>query len=698
MKAQVLVLSVLVAVAAVVGGRLAAHEPGDLQYVPKLDRFALAEAYRRGGQVERDALEAELTPIPGADENAVELGRDLDGDGDPDEIHFHLEVVEIQEEVYPGEFVTFWVFAPLGSAMNTAARLPSPTLRVEEGDQVAITLYNTHYLPHTIHFHGTSQPNNMDGVPHITQHEVPPGKSFTYRFTAGPPGTFWYHCHVQDHIHPLMGLAGMFIIEPNRPHNHFAHLIPGAGRITSMAKATREEYQGEYSLVYMDIDDRLNRIPAAYADPREIEKRMHRDYDSTQRKPNIFMLNGRSFPFTLQDTPIVVGPDETTKLRVLNVGAGTRQLHTHGHHPTLTHLDGYAVPKEARVTRDTFDVGAAQRVDLALRTGNDGYYAAGPGVWLMHDHTQPAASNKGINPGGDHTVIVYRDYLGPDGLPIDTLGGHSAHAGYFKPEYYQGKLPVFDPKIFGSTLGTYEKGWPDAPPAGGAFDYPKREALAALPRQDLIDADRHRPVASSCGERPRSTRRILVKAGRQYAREGEVFGFEPRELHAERCEDVEIILENNDEVRHDLMIPGLNPIFALNVVGPDTSSDRFVTPDEDVTLFIHCHVPIHDKVGMVAQLVVGKGGAPKVLAQAPGSSADTKTFQGTGVVIATVPRIGRLIVNHEEIKGFMAAMEMSYPVTPPTLLNGLNPGDKINFTIDAGKSTIVAIDLIEAMK
>src|SRR5205823_5041758 len=269
-----------------------------------------------GGAVERDALEAELAAIPGAVEYAVELGRDLDGDGDPDEIHFHLEVVEIQEEVYPGEFVNFWVFAPLGSANGAPARLPSPTLRVEEGDQVAITLYNTHYLPHTIHLHGTSQPNNMDGVPHMTQHEVPPGKSFTYRFTAGPPGTFWYHCHVQDHIHPLMGLAGMFIIEPNRPNNHFAHLIPGAGRITSMAKATAEEYQGEYSLVYMDIDDRLNRIPAAYSDPREIEKRMHREYDSTPRTADIFMLNGRSVPFTLRDSPNVATPDGTHKLRI----------------------------------------------------------------------------------------------------------------------------------------------------------------------------------------------------------------------------------------------------------------------------------------------------------------------------------------------------------------------------------------------
>ncbi|HKA06900.1 MAG TPA: hypothetical protein VKD71_06550, partial [Gemmataceae bacterium] len=84
-----------------IAGRMVAHELEDLQYLPKIDRYLLAEAYRRGGAVERDALEAELTAIPGAVEYAVELGRDLDGDGDPDEIHFHLEVVEIQEEVYP---------------------------------------------------------------------------------------------------------------------------------------------------------------------------------------------------------------------------------------------------------------------------------------------------------------------------------------------------------------------------------------------------------------------------------------------------------------------------------------------------------------------------------------------------------------------------------------------------------------------
>ena len=33
------------------------------------------------------------------------------------------------------------------------------------------------------------------------------------------------------------------------------------------------------------------------------------------------------------------------------------------------------------------------------------------------------------------------------------------------------------------------------------------------------------------------------------------------------------------------------------------------------------------------------------------------------------------------VQGFMAAMEMSYAVTPPSLLNRLNAGDKIRFTL-----------------
>ena len=144
------------------------------------------------------------TRIPGTSEQAVVLGRDLDGDGDPDEITIRLEVIEVTEEVYPGEYVKFWVFAPEGRGMTPVARVPSPTIRVEEGDRVRIILKNTHYFPHTIHLHGTIHPNAMDGVPTITQAAVKPGESFTYAFTAKNPGTFFYHCHVQPDVHVLV--------------------------------------------------------------------------------------------------------------------------------------------------------------------------------------------------------------------------------------------------------------------------------------------------------------------------------------------------------------------------------------------------------------------------------------------------------------------------------------------------------------
>ncbi len=53
-----------------------------------------------------------------------------------------------------------------------------------------------------------------------------------------------------------------------------------------------------------------------------------------------------------------------------------------------------------------------------------------------------------------------------------------------------------------------------------------------------------------------------------------------------------------------------------------------------------------------------------------------------------------MVVDHQEIKDFMAAMEMSYMVSPATLLQGLNPDDRVRFTIDADKRAIVDIELL----
>jgi FtsP/CotA-like multicopper oxidase with cupredoxin domain/Cu/Ag efflux protein CusF len=382
----------------------------------------------------------------GMSSDAVTLGADLDGDGDPDEIDIRLEVIELEQEVWPGKFLNTWVFAPAGSGMAQIARLPSPVIRVEQGDRVRVHLENTHYLPHTIHPHGTIHGNAVDGVPMFTQAPVMPGEVFVTEFTAINPGSHFYHCHVQPDVHVPMGLAGMLVIEENRPDNHFSHLVVGAGAMPDMSKATAEIYDREYVLIYGDADDRMNRIPLEAADAGTIDRRLHREFDTTRYEPNIFLLNGRSFPFTLRDTPIRVKEGERVKLRILNAGSRVISLHPHGHRVRVTHKDGFPVPESGEVVRDVLTITAAQRLDVELIAQPDTVYSSGPGVWLMHDHTEHAATNNGYSPGGDITAIVYEDshWDAASGLPRTA----EPLDRYFDTAYYTGDLPTFSGDIF----------------------------------------------------------------------------------------------------------------------------------------------------------------------------------------------------------------------------------------------------------
>jgi Cu/Ag efflux protein CusF len=63
-------------------------------------------------------------------------------------------------------------------------------------------------------------------------------------------------------------------------------------------------------------------------------------------------------------------------------------------------------------------------------------------------------------------------------------------------------------------------------------------------------------------------------------------------------------------------------------------------------------------------------------------------------VVEAAPQTGLLTVDHKDIPGFMAAMQMGYNVADPGLLKGLKPGDHIRFKIDPQSSVIQAIEVI----
>ena len=429
------------------------------------DNPAAVAAFVRGtNKVSQQVLmDSGLTP------DAVEKGRDLDGDGDPDKIVIRLEVAELnggspealepttQFAIAPGINPGFWVFAPKMFGMATETfespnaramlRLPSPAIRIEQGDQVKVILENGHYMPHTIHFHGVDHSfidangEGNDGVPITSEVPVLPGAARTYELSPRQAGTMFYHCHVQTHVHFMMGLQGLFVVEENRPNNWLQTLNVGSGLVRHPSAAVRDEFDQEYDIHYLDVDADLNNRIQAHNDPRLITESMHRRYDITEARSDFFTINGRSFPYSFRESLVVVKPDERVKLRVANGGNTGIALHTHGHKTTITHYDGVAAQAGAQITRDVVWIAPSQRVDLALDTTDDGLHAYGRGVWLFHDHQGKRVTNDGIGPGGNISAIVYESFLGPDGWP-KTRG--MAWDEFFTEAYYRKERPVWE--------------------------------------------------------------------------------------------------------------------------------------------------------------------------------------------------------------------------------------------------------------
>src|SRR5690606_33140242 len=75
-------------------------------------------------------------------------------------------------------------------------QFPGPEIRVREGERLRVTVENRLPEPTTVHWHGIPVPNQMDGVPGVTQPPIEPGETFVYDFIADVPGSYLYHSHV----------------------------------------------------------------------------------------------------------------------------------------------------------------------------------------------------------------------------------------------------------------------------------------------------------------------------------------------------------------------------------------------------------------------------------------------------------------------------------------------------------------------
>lgn len=272
-------------------------------------------------------------------------------------------------------------------------QVPGPLFHVAEGDGVEVVVNNLTSLPHSIHWHGLIQRGSweMDGVPDMTQKGIQPGDSFTYKFTAEPAGTMWYHCHVNVNEHvATRGMWGPFIVAPRKP------------------TPIEREVTGDYILMFSEWASRWHDKPGQGGMPGDVF-----DY---------FTINGKSFPDT---QPIRVREGDVIRLRLYSAGGGFHSVHIHGHVFEIAFKDGHPLP--APIKADTVLVAPGERYDLIIRCDN-------PGRWMIHDHVDSHTMNGHTPHGGIMTVIEY------EGVPRTQDYYHWAHKEFVPDFYYEQAL------------------------------------------------------------------------------------------------------------------------------------------------------------------------------------------------------------------------------------------------------------------
>ena len=237
-----------------------------------------------------------------------------------------LEMNHAPISIAPGVRYAAWTFG--GS-------VPGPMYRVRQGDTVDFTLVNRANIPHSMDFHAA------EIAPSKYYVNVMPGDSLQYRFVAGVPGAFMYHCGTAPAaLHIANGMYGALIVDPAKPR-------PKAREFVFV--------QSEFYLA-----------PKAAADgAREL------DWERLlSLAPDHVVFNGRAAQYASH--PIEVRPNELLRLYVVNAGPNRiSSFHVVGGVFERVFQDGSSTTPLTGVQTVNVPVGGGSIFELRLRQPGD---------------------------------------------------------------------------------------------------------------------------------------------------------------------------------------------------------------------------------------------------------------------------------------------------------------------------------------
>lgn len=289
------------------------------------------------------------------------------------------DLVQMTIEARPYRFPSITGANFSGLAFN--GRVPGPLIRVRYGQTFRARFLNHSGGLSTIHWHGMILPNDMDGVPYVTQPPVPNGGEFIYTYKPDPTGFRWYHSHVGDQI--ARGLFGAFLVEDPREPRADVEVVLVLHDVPDMRSLWAAVHGKSHAL--MNVPPGLNMngmhaLPAMSGMGRSMKPMPMSD----EVKYLSHCVSGAAYPHT---RPIIVKVGQTVRLRILNASPTlTHYVRLAGHQLRVTHTDGNLMPRPVMV--DALRIGVAERYDAWFEVTR-------PGAWLLeslmgdaHDHRQ----------------------------------------------------------------------------------------------------------------------------------------------------------------------------------------------------------------------------------------------------------------------------------------------------------------------
>lgn len=220
---------------------------------------------------------------------------------------------------------------------------PGPTLIVNQGETVNITLTNTLTVPTSLVFPGQTGVSTNCGVTGsapglMTCEALPAAGTVTYTFTASQPGTYLYHSGTQASLQVEMGLVGALIVRPAAANQAYGH----AGTA----------YDREYLLLLTEMDPNIhNQVAQGNLSPDLT------NYFSVQ-----WFINGRNgmdtllgdniplMPHQPYGSVVLAHPSEKVLVRLISAGRDLHPFHFHGNNVTVIARDGRLLESQPGVS------------------------------------------------------------------------------------------------------------------------------------------------------------------------------------------------------------------------------------------------------------------------------------------------------------------------------------------------------------